>query len=264
MTTDEPTDEHDAQGWWDSVWWDSPENYCGLATDLSTPERDYVASIRGMVPLWLAQHGPSEWFWFRCPLTPGHEGPHITPVGDVDFLFVEWVWVDSDNGGSAPNSWYLTWGPERRNHRSVAPLASCGVHTRDADGQEWACSLMQGHPGTCRSNIRVMRDDEEIEESDLTNDGDWDEAAWIAERDEQIVKIYLAGDGTYQELADMQGLSRYRVQQVVASHTTQQERAEALRQWRRNVYAREKAAFVFAEAEDARLLAEDEKSGLSG
>lgn len=257
MTDDPSIEPIVGESWWDWVWHDPRETYCSSITDMSEAEGDYLRSIRGMTPIWHAKDRPQEDILFRCPLSPGHGGRHVTAVGDIDYFLAEFIYDEEKDVGYSLTSWFLTWGPQSVDPRSILPLTGCNGRSVDPDGREWVCCLVDGHGGSCRFNVQVAAEDEDYEELGIDlSPGSFDEVAWIAERNEQVVAAYLAGHGTYEELGRSQGLSRSEVQQIVAESTSREQRAEALRQWRRNAYAHQRAALVLIATESERQAVE--------
>jgi hypothetical protein len=246
-------DQNSSGSYWDWVWSGPLETYCGRLTALSEPEEQYILSLRGMVPLWLAEDAPCESIRFRCPLSPGHEGPHLTHVGEVDLNLAESVTDEESDWASWLTSWYLVWGPDEVEPRSITPKTSCEKSVRDAEQCEWSCCLPAGHGGVCRFNIQQVV---EIEEYGLDLDlDDEHEPRWLTESQRELVDYYLAGEGSYRELAELNGMSSSALRSLVLSTTTQEERSEAQKRRRAKSSLRRRARLALIASEEARVAA---------
>lgn len=245
------------------MWNGEPDTYCGAGTELSEPERRYLLSVRGLVPIWLAEDQPRSHILFRCPLSPGHSGPHLTSVGEIDYRLAEFVYDAEKEVGYSLTSWYLVWGPDAADARSFVALTGCDLDARDADGREWSCCLPAQHAGSCRFNLRHMLEGEEDEwglDLDFSFADEWYESGWRVDRNEELAEVYLTGEVSYGELAELKGLSISSVQKIVAAMTSQQQRSEAQKKWRAKRAERVEAKRVFIAAEEARLTAARENS----
>lgn len=148
--------------WWDWVWREEPDSYCGAMSELTLAEHEELLAVGGMIPLWLSARGPSdESRWYRCPLTPDHNGPHATFIGSLSSDFRESAWVEVGDRGYYISDWYLLWGTGSGALRSIQAVPRCFGEHPDAEGTLWQCGLMADHSGSCRATVRAAVEDDE-------------------------------------------------------------------------------------------------------